>query len=63
MDGKKTANKNVIKVINENISIRKGKYGPYVFYKTRSMKKPKFIKIAKNDSVESIDEIWVNSKL
>jgi len=63
LDGKKTANKNVIKVINENISIRKGKYGPYVFYKTSSMKKPKFIKIAKNDSVESIDEIWVNSKL
>ena len=45
------------------MSIRKGKYGPYVFYKTNSMKRPKFIKITKNDSVDSIDENWVNSKL
>ena len=63
LDGKKTANKNIIKIINENMSVRKGKYGPYVFYKTSTMKKPKFIKIGKNDSVESIDENWVNSKL
>ena len=63
LNGEKTANKNIIKVINENMSVRKGKYGPYVFYKTNSMKKPKFIKITKNDSVDSIDENWINSKL
>ena len=31
--------------INENISIRKGKYGDYIFYKTDKMYKPKFYKL------------------
>ena len=29
------------------MSVRKGKYGPYVFYKTNEMKKPKFLNIKK----------------
>lgn len=41
--GNKTANPNVLKVVNKDLSIRKGKYGPYIFYKTERMEKPKFI--------------------
>ena len=43
LKGKKTLNSNILKVITAEISVRKGKYGPYVFYKTNKMKKPKFI--------------------
>ena len=38
---------NIIRKINDDISVRKGKFGPYIFYKTLSMKKPKFISIKK----------------
>ena len=31
--------------VNENISIRNGKYGDYIFYKTMKMKKPAFYKL------------------
>jgi DNA topoisomerase-1 len=34
-----------IQKINENISIRKGKYGDYIFYQTLTMKKPQFYKL------------------
>lgn len=47
--GKKSANPNILQIINENLSIRKGKYGPYLFYKTPTMKKPKFLNIKKVD--------------
>ena len=40
--GTKSTNPKVIKMINEDTSIRKGKYGPYVYYKTKAMKKPMF---------------------
>jgi DNA topoisomerase-1 len=35
----------VIRFISNDISIRNGKYGPYVFYKTKKMSKPLFLKI------------------
>jgi len=35
----------IIRLINDDISIRTGKYGDYVFYKTANMKKPKFISL------------------
>lgn len=35
----------VIRVINDDTSIRSGKYGNYIFYKTMKMKKPKFISL------------------
>ena len=31
--------------INEEYSIKTGKYGPYIFFKTDKMKKPKFISL------------------
>ena len=33
---------NNTRIINQNLSIRVGKYGPYIFYKTPAMKKPVF---------------------
>ena len=46
LSGKKI-NSNIILQIDDKFSIRKGKYGPYVFYKTETMKKPKFLKLKK----------------
>ena len=40
-------NPSMIREINENTSIRKGKFGNYIFYKTHNMSKPKFIKLNK----------------
>ena len=37
----------IIRVLNDHTSIRKGKYGNYIFYKTKAMKKPKFIGLNK----------------
>ena len=47
--GKKSGNPNVLKIVTENLSIRKGKYGPYIFYKTDTMKKPRFMKLKELD--------------
>ena len=41
------ANKNILRVLNSDISIRKGKFGPYIFYQTSSMQKPAFFGIGK----------------
>ena len=38
---------NVLREINSDMNIRTGKFGPYVFYKTTSMKKPKFFPLKK----------------
>lgn len=43
LKGEKSTNPNILKPLNENISIRKGKYGPYIYYKTNSMSKPQFL--------------------
>tara|TARA_Y100000361_G_C11161812_1_gene347942 strand:- start:2684 stop:5056 length:2373 start_codon:yes stop_codon:yes gene_type:complete len=43
----KSEDVNLLRIINDNISIRKGKFGIYVFYKTSQMKKPKFLNIKK----------------
>lgn len=37
----------VLRSINENASLRTGKYGPYIMVKTKKMKKPKFIPLKK----------------
>ena len=36
---------NIVRNISENISIRKGKFGDYIFYKTEKMTKPEFFKL------------------
>ena len=42
---KSNSDSGIIRVINDDISIRSGKYGNYIFYKTTQMKKPKFISL------------------
>lgn len=37
--------KTFLRKVNDNISIRNGKYGNYIFFKTSSMKTPKFFKL------------------
>jgi len=36
----------VVRVINDSLSIRSGKFGDYIFYKNSRMKQPKFLKLA-----------------
>lgn len=43
----KNINSSIILEVNDDISIRKGKFGPYIFYKKESMKKPRFLKLKK----------------
>lgn len=40
-------NKNVLRIVTSELSVRKGKYGPYIFYKTAQMKEPKFARLTK----------------
>ena len=40
-----TTNTNIVRILNKNLSIRKGQYGNYIFYKTNKMTKPKFYKL------------------
>jgi DNA topoisomerase-1 len=41
------ASKNVLRVVNPSLSIRKGRYGPYLFYQTVDMPKPAMIGLRK----------------
>ena len=43
--GESTGNPSVLRVISPYISIRKGKFGNYIYYKTTKMTKPKFVKL------------------
>lgn len=40
-----TSDKAFSRVIDENMSIRNGKFGDYIFYKKKTMKQPKFLKL------------------
>ena len=66
VENKIPANKNILRVINEDLSIRKGKYGSYIFYKTDKMKKPKFFKLKGFDQDEltcdlDVIESWIKA--
>lgn len=41
------ANPSILRTLNEDFSIRKGKYGAYAYYQTVGMKKPQFLNIKK----------------
>lgn len=45
IENKVTLNSSIVRTVNDNISIRSGKFGNYIFYKTIHMTKPKFIKL------------------
>ena len=57
----------LVRRIDETLSIRKGKYGDYIFYKTEKMKKPQFLKLNgfnddyKNCSLSNIRS-WIKEK-
>lgn len=59
---KSTSSSNIVKQLSNEVSIRKGKYGPYVFYKTSTMNRPKFISM-KGVSPEEVTLSWVEAKL
>jgi len=56
--------KSVLRELNKYMDIRRGQYGPYVYYKRPDMKKPKFLNIKKcphgflNCSVDTVVE-WL----
>ena len=41
----KSAQPNLVREIDQNLSIRNGKYGDYIFFKTPRMTKPQFFKL------------------
>jgi len=45
IEGLRNTNPNVLRTISPHITLRKGKYGPYLFYKTDDMNKPQFLKL------------------
>lgn len=45
IENKVTLNTSIVRTINDDTSIRSGKFGNYIFYKTINMTKPKFIKL------------------
>jgi len=58
---------NIIRNINDQLSIRNGKYGNYIYYKTQSMKKPKFLSLQgfKDKIEEAVEEdllTWIENK-
>ena len=59
---KATASSNIIKHLSDEVSIRKGRYGPYVFYKTSTMNRPKFISM-KGVTPEEVTLAWVEANL
>jgi DNA topoisomerase I len=59
---KSESSSKVLKNINETASIRQGKWGPYVYYKTDKMTKPRFIPI-KKIAWKDVDIDWVYDNL
>lgn len=45
--GRKPNPSNTLRILTKSLSIRKGQYGPYIFYKTDAMKGPAFFNIKK----------------
>ena len=58
--------KGLVRKLNDDISIRNGKYGDYIFYKTPTMKNPTFLKLKgfsgdyKSGSLNDIME-WIKT--
>ena len=47
LEEKETKEPAILRQLNNEMSVRKGKFGPYVFYKRLDMKKPHFLNIKK----------------
>jgi len=60
----KEKNEHILLEVNSEWSLRKGTYGPYLFYKTKKMKKPKFYPYPHGQTREEIESyIQKNIKL
>ncbi len=59
----KKQNESLCVVISDSCSIRESKYGYYIFYKTKSMKQPRFLKYndEKDDKIEERQN-WIKTK-
>lgn len=44
---RRTPNNLILRTLNNEFSIRRGKFGPYIYYKTQKMSKPQFFNIKK----------------
>jgi DNA topoisomerase-1 len=60
-------NEKILRVLSENISIRKGKFGNYIYYKQKTMKSPSFFNLKKfPDSILECDANilleWIKNK-
>jgi hypothetical protein len=47
LDSSNKKEKNVLRILSDDFSVRKGKFGAYVFYKRKDMAKPQFLNIKK----------------
>jgi len=60
----KEKNEHILLTVNSEWSLRQGTYGPYLFYKTSKMKKPRFYKYTQGHSKQEIEDyIQKNIKL
>jgi len=57
----KDKNEHILVEVNSEWSLRKGTYGPYLFYKTIKMKKPKFYKYSGGHTKEEIERYIQNN--
>lgn len=62
----KDTKSSILHTLTPNMQIRRGKFGPYIFYKTKSMKQPKFYNMKKcpYDYTTCSDEdmiSWINT--
>ena len=61
-NGKKQKNENCLIELNNDYSVRKSKYGYYIYYKTKKMKKPQFLKY--NDEKDDNNDVrlqWIEN--
>ena len=67
LENSESADNSLVRKLDTNLSIRKGKYGDYIFYKTEKMRKPLFFKLNgfnddyKNCSLTNI-RTWIKEK-
>jgi hypothetical protein len=58
--GKEIKNNSILVVLNADYSIRESKYGHYLYYKSKKMKQPKFMKYNdENDNKKEIRNNWI----
>ena len=64
-----SSNSNIVRIISDFTSIRNGKYGLYIYHKTKTMKKPQFLKLYGCPFLDNIEtcnldelKVWIKQK-